>query len=134
MASYAGGKIYATRVAYLGQPSIQIAALDITERMQIEEEIRRSGERIRQRSAALEALHGISLRLNAQLASDALLSEIVDQATTLLDAQAGCLFAHDEATDELVATVGNAYMQRALGLRISWGMGWRGAPSRAARP
>jgi two-component system NtrC family sensor kinase len=119
-------EIHATRVAYRGQPSIQIALLDITERVQVEEEIRRSAERHRQRSAALEALHGISLRLNAQLATDALLTEIVDQATMLLDAEAGCVFTYDEAGDQLVVTVGNDYMRRALGLRIAPGVGLAG--------
>jgi PAS domain S-box-containing protein len=92
-------------------------AVDITERVRAEEEIR-------QRTAQLEALRQVGLEITSELDLDALLHSIVSQAVELVDGDSGGLYLYRPGRDvlEWAMTVGphlapiGAVLQRGEGL------------------
>ena len=86
-------------------------------------ELRDSEARFRRRSAELESLHAISLQLNAQMDTAALLQQILDQAVALLDVEAGLFFLYDPERDQLVGEIATAYLAEFIGMRLARGQG-----------
>jgi PAS domain S-box-containing protein len=106
---------------------------DITERKQAEAALRESEKQFRQWAVELQALHEISLRLNAQLETSELLHFIVEQAVALLGAGAGTLYIYDPQRDELIVSVAVGYFN-FMGTAIKPGEGLAGQVFQARRP
>ncbi len=115
---------------HLGRPSVHVAMLDVAERRQAEEErervlaeLRDSEMRFRQRSTELEALHDVSLQLNAQPDTSKLLQLILDQSVKLMDVEAGLFFLYDPECDQLVGEIATNYLTEFIGMRLDRGQG-----------
>ncbi|MBN1889395.1 MAG: GAF domain-containing protein [Thermoflexales bacterium] len=99
---------------------------DVTERRRAEFALRESEERYRRRSAELQALHNISLRLSAQLEAPVLLSLVVEQAVSLLDADAGCIYLYERQSNDLVLSVATGIIREFAGSTLKPGEGLAG--------
>ncbi len=99
---------------------------DVTERQRAEEALRASEERYRRRSAELQALYDVSLQLNAQLEPAALLRSIVDQAVSLLGADAGCIYLYNRQFDALIASMATGDWSDLMGKTLRPGEGLSG--------
>ncbi len=126
-------EIYSTMLAYWGRPAIHVTFLDVTDRKQAEAEkdralaeLQDSDARFRQRSTELETLHDLSLQLNSQLDTSALLQLILDQAVALLGVEAGLFFLNDPLRNELCAEIATDYLTDFIGLRLKRGVGLAG--------
>lgn len=87
------------------------------------------------RLAELETLHHLSLQLNSQMDTGALLQLIVDQAVALMGVEAGLLFLYDPAGDQLYAEIATDYLAEFIGVRLnrSEGLAWHAFESRRAQ-
>ena len=101
-------EIFSSMVDYRGKPAIHVALLDVTERQEAQAgkdsalaELRESEKRYRSRLAELETLHDVSLQLNSQMDTAALLRLILEKAISLLDVEAGIFFLYDPLHDSL---------------------------------
>lgn len=126
-------EIYSTMLAYWGRPAIHVTFLDVTDRKQAEAEkdralaeLQDSDARFRQRSTELETLHDLSLQLNSQLDTAALLQLILDQAVALLGVEAGLFFLNDPLRNELCAEIATDYLTDFVGMRLQRGVGLAG--------
>ena len=115
---------------YQGRPAVHVALLDVTEQHEAQAakdrvlgELRESEARFRRRSAELESLHAISLQLNAQVDTAALLQQILDQAVALLDVEAGLFFLYDPERDQLIGEIATEYLAEFIGMRLARGEG-----------
>jgi adenylate cyclase len=87
------------------------------------------------RSAELRALYDTSLRMGTQLeAFEELLRLIVEQAVTLLGAEAGGFYLYDSLSDELVFSVGVGYFTESDGVKLKPGEGLAGKVFTSRRP
>ena len=87
------------------------------------------------RSAELRALYDTSLRMGTQLeAFEELLRLIVEQAVTLLGAEAGGFYLYDPLRDELVFSVGIGYFTESDGVKLKPGEGLAGKVFTSRRP
>ena len=118
-------EIFSSMLDYRGKPAIHVALLDVSEQYEAEAEKERalaelqaSEARHRRRSAELETLHDISLQLNSQMDTTALLQLILDEAITLLDVDAGIFFLYDPAHDDLCAEYATEYLAEFLGVHL----------------
>ena len=123
-------EIYSSMFDYQGRPAIHVALLDVTEkweaesdREQVLSELRENEARYRRRSAELETLHDISLRLNSQMDTAELLQLIIDQAIALMGVEAGLFFLYDPDSDQLVGEIATDYLTEFIGVRLTRGQG-----------
>ena len=123
-------EIFSAMFGYQGELAIHIALLDVTERREAEAdkdralaELQDSEARFRRRSAELEILHDISLRLNSQMDTATLLQLILDQAIALMDVEAGLFFLYDPERDQLVGEIATDYLTDFIGTRLDRGQG-----------
>lgn len=134
-------EIFSTLLDYWGGPAIHVALLDVTERQEAEAgkdsalaELRESEQRYRSRFAELETLHDVSLQLNSQMDTTALLRLILEKAISLLDVEAGIFFLYDPLHESLCAEVATEYLEEFVGvrLRVDEGMAGQAFQSRQA--
>ena len=123
-------EIFSTLLDYWGGPAIHVVLLDVTERREAEAakdralvDLRDSEARFRRRSAELETLHDVSLQLNSQMDTSALLQMILDQAVDLLDVNAGLFFLYNPGHDQLIAEIATNYLSEFIGMRLERGQG-----------
>lgn len=95
-------------------------------RVEAEQALRESERSYWQRSAELQALYDISLRLNMQLETSGLLNLIVEQAVMLMGTDAGCLYIYDPRRGELTMSVATGYYSEFVGQAIRPGEGLAG--------
>lgn len=134
-------EIFSTLLDYWGGPAIHVVLLDVTERQEAEAgkdsalaELRESEKRYRSRFAELETLHDVSLQLNSQMDTAALLRLILEKAISLLDVEAGIFFLYDPLRDDLCAEIATEYLEEFVGvhLRVDEGMAGQAFQSRQA--
>jgi PAS domain S-box-containing protein len=92
---------------------------DITSRVQAEKVLH-------QRMDELQALHEMSLQLNAQLETADLLQLVVEQALALLGAETGDIYLYDPQRDDLVVSIAVGYFSNYIGIRLKPGEGLAG--------
>ncbi len=92
-------EMFANRIEYLGKPAVQAAIVDITERKQAEEEVRR-------RSEELTALNAIAMTVTSTLDLQEVLRTIQERVVTLLSEKYPPFFSlFDEANQTLEVVV-----------------------------
>jgi PAS domain S-box-containing protein len=102
--------------------AVQVIARDITERKQMEEELRRRNE-------GLSALNAISAAAVSSLELDTVLRQILERTCYALNASAGSILLYDPATEELFFAMSlvedQARMLRRVRLKSDQGIaGW----------
>lgn len=95
-------------------------SIDITERKQIEIELR-------QRTAQLETLRQIGLELTAELELNALLQSIASRATNLLESSSSSVYLYQPEKDILGLVVSVGHWARPIGSTLKRGEGLAGA-------
>jgi signal transduction histidine kinase len=127
---------------YHGRPAVHVTLWDVTDQREalaakdrMLGELRDSEARFRRRSAELESLHAISLQLNAQTNTTALLRQILDQAVALLDVEAGLFFLYDAERDLLIGEIATELLADYAGTHLARGQGlaWQVFESRRAQ-
>ncbi len=102
------------------------AQAEIAQRKRAEENIARTSEALRRRTAQLEALRQVSLELTAQLDLDALLQSIIIHATELLDGTGSGIALHRPEGDLLEAVVSVGDTSVPIGTTFRRGEGLAG--------
>ncbi|MDY6875832.1 MAG: GAF domain-containing protein [Chloroflexota bacterium] len=100
---------------------------DITERKQVEEEIKRRGEE-------LEALREISLVVTAQLELDQVLLNVVERSCRLLDVSAGGVYLVDKKMGDLELVVSHGFTRDYTGTQLAPGEGVAGRVLQSGMP
>ncbi len=77
-------------------------------------------------AAQLQSLYVTAVRLNTERNIPDLLQIIVEQAVTLLEAEAGGFYLYDPESDELVFSIGTGYFTEFVGYRLKPGEGLAG--------
>ncbi len=101
--------------------------MDITSRVQAEENLRRQNEE-------LSALHDTALGLINQLDHHSLLEAVVTRATALLDTPHVYLYVVDVETNTIVLRSGTGVFARQVGYRLKRGSGLAGRVWESGRP
>jgi PAS domain S-box-containing protein len=117
----------ASRIVFQGKPAIQVAYLDITERKQMEEALRR-------RAQELESLQTTLLEITGQHELLQLLNRIVERAAHLLDAPGGGMYLCDQDKQEVRCVVGYNTKINPVGTVFKYGEGAAGVVAQTGKP
>jgi PAS domain S-box-containing protein len=95
---------------------------------------KRMEQRLRERTAQLEALWEITLGMSAQLELSELLHNIVERGCQLLDVGGGSLYLVDEETGSLEQVISHGYKKDHTGTHIAPGQGIAGRVLQRGEP
>ncbi len=89
---------------------------------------------LEQRARELQTLYETSLEINAQASLDALLSSIVERASSLLNASGGGLYLMEPDGESLKLVVGHNLPQEYIGVTLKLGEGLSGRVAQSGKP
>lgn len=95
---------------------------------------KRDEEALQQRAHELQILYESSLEINAQISLDALLSSIVERASSLLNASGGGLYLMESDEQALKLVVGHNLPKEYIGVKLRLGEGLSGQVAQSGEP